>query len=194
MPDVGINILTASTWTPLLTNGELTRRKLAKSHNSAHMCRKSSWCRIRKASDWHHKCFYLSRDAMTPGARQDSRIRCRTWAMYFLLRADLCRFRHGIYLRSFMRLLNKWLPSTCYCPLSNEELAESRVWSCLPVSYTLVGDVGRHTGTRSDSCWVTGKLRCLESIRDDSCLLWWSGSFSEKWKGRFRLGWRMNTG
>ena len=106
------------------------------------MCRKSSWCRIRKASEWHHKCFYLSRDVMTPGARQDSRIRCRTWAMCFLLRADLCRFRQGIYLRSFMRLLNKWFPSTCYCPLSNEELGES---PCLPVSYTLVGDVGMHT-------------------------------------------------
>ena len=99
------------------------------------MCRKSSWYRIRKASEWHHKCLYLSRDVMTPGVKQDSRIWCHTWAMYFLLRADLCRFKHGVYLRSFMRLLNKWLPSTCCCPLSHEELGESPVCVVLPSSF-----------------------------------------------------------
>lgn len=42
---------------------------------------------------------------MTPGTRQDSRIRCHIGAMYFLLRAGLCSFRHGSYLCSFIHLL-----------------------------------------------------------------------------------------
>lgn len=167
MPEVGINIWIASTWTPVSTNGELRESQPNLiTYAVPTGCRTSSWCHVRKASEWHHDRLYLSRGVMTPGTRQDSRIRCHIWAMYFLLRAYLCRFRHGIYLHSFMYLLNKWLFNTCYCPLLKLELREPRLWSCLPVSYTLVGGVGKHVGTLkvSDSSWVMGKFRCFESI------------------------------
>lgn len=150
------------------------------------VCRTSNGRHGGKVSEQHHKYLYsLSRDLMTPGARWNSRIRCRIWAMYFLLRADLCTFRQGIYLCSFIPLLNKWLLNTCYYPLLYWKLQREHGHMVLPSSYLRSG---REHSRPASSAEVETSRRCLRARGRSPQSCWGWGSIRRKWEWRFRLG------
>lgn len=132
MPSFGINTGNAPTFTLLSSNSDVPTRQPSHVMYCAPVASRTSSDVIERSRSDTAAILTCYSEMWWPDITWDSRIWCPRWALPF--DSDLCRFGHGVFMRSSIHLLSKWYLSTCYCPFVHSVLGTWPWYMVLPSS------------------------------------------------------------